>query len=435
MKRRLVLGLMLLGVSLPFWAAQGAAPEKNKRPGDKRNGEEEEIRKREEWFARQRGLDVTDRPGDLRRQAVWDQRFSLAQPMNRLVAFSWQPLGPSPMNMMSWLMGRVAGRVSALAVDPSNEQVLYLGTASGGLWKTVDGGSFWTPLFDSVGTETIGSVALDPNNSNVVWVGTGEQGEGCFDYFGMGLFRSGDAGASFQARNGSGATALGLSNVTAVAVQPGNSSLVLAGGSGYCSSGSLLSAGVYRSTDEGLTWSRVLNGQPNDIVYDPFTPSVVYASIGGSTTSFGGVYKSTDSGATWSQLTNGLPSVSGALVRLAMAPTNRQILYALVQTSSSTGSLYRTLDGGASWSLRNSAACDGQCWYNLAVDVSPVSSDTVLVGAIRIYRSTNGGSTLSALTATWGSSCATRASMATVSGWGATVGSGAPTTAAPPTPT
>ncbi|HXO21210.1 MAG TPA: hypothetical protein VOA87_14950 [Thermoanaerobaculia bacterium] len=166
----------------------------------------------------------------------------------------------------------------------------------------------------------------------------------------MGLFRSGDAGASFQPSNGSGGTALGLSNVTAVAVQPGNSNLVLAGGPGYCSSGSLSGAGLRRSTDGGATWSLVLNGQPNDIAFDPAIPSTVYASIGGSNTPDCGVFKSTDTGATWTKLTNGITAGSYSYLRLAMAPTNRSVLYALVQTSGTTGALYRTLDGGTTCS-------------------------------------------------------------------------------------
>src|SRR6202035_1853875 len=180
MKSRWILGVAVLGLMVPLWTAQAAdlgniSARDEKKPGDKRKGEEEEIRKREEWFAHQRGLEVTYRPGELRKRAVEELRLSLSRQLSQLVGFSWQPLGPSPMNMMSWLMGRVAGRVSSLAIDPATEQTIYLGTASGGLWKSGDGGSFWSPLFDAVGTETIGSVAVDPNNSNVVWVGTGEQ--------------------------------------------------------------------------------------------------------------------------------------------------------------------------------------------------------------------------------------------------------------------
>ncbi len=405
MKKRAIVALSVLSCLYPLWAAAAVLPVKEKSPGDKRNGEEEQIRERERWFAERRGLDFTYRPGELREQAVQEQRRIVrSQGPERVVGFSWQSLGPSPMNMTGWQMGRVAGRVSALAIHPTNEQTIYLGTASGGLWKSVDGGSFWTPLFDAIGTGTIGSLALDPNNANNVWVGTGEKGWGCSEYFGMGLFRSTDAGASFQASNGSGGTALGLSNVTAVAVQPGNSSLVLAGGPGFCSGGALTGDGIRRSTDGGITWSFVLTGQPNDLLFDPLVPSTVYASIGGNTTSNGGVFRSTDGGASWSQLAGGLPFSSFSRVRLAMAPTNRLVLYALFQTGNKSGLLYRSLDGGSNWSLRNTGACTDQCWYNLTLDVSPTTSDTLLVGSILFNRSTNGGTTLSPLISGWGAS-------------------------------
>ena len=375
--------------------------DKEKTPGDKRNGEEEEILKRQEWFRQQRGLDDLYRPSELRRQAVEELKDNLLLQPSTLVPNSWSSLGPSPMNNFpGWVMGRVAGRISALAVDPTNESVLYLGAASGGLWKSYDGGVFWNSMFDGVGTQTIGSIALDPNNASTVWVGTGEQGQSCIDYFGMGLFRSTDGANSFQARNGSGLSTLDLAHVTAVAVQPGNSNLVLAGGSGSCTGGGY-GSGLYRSTDSGSTWTKVLNGTTvDDVIFDPVSANIVYAAV-----TDGGIYKSTDSGASWTPLGNGIPTgLSAWRVRLAMAPSNRNVLYALVNRSfnGNTG-LYRSLDGGASWTLRHNNACDGQCWYNLTLAVSPVSTDTVLVGAILLYRSTNGGTTLSAITSGWGS--------------------------------
>ncbi|NJL26832.1 MAG: hypothetical protein HC897_02595 [Thermoanaerobaculia bacterium] len=397
---------MVLGALWLAQAALAADPENDRISTDRRRGEEEQIHAREEWFSRQRGLDELYRPAELRAKAIEDVGLALAAQPELAVAGSWQVVGPSPMTMLSWTMGRVAGRVSALAVSPSSEQVLYLGTASGGLWKTVDGGTNWSAAFDAAGTQTIGSVAIDPNNSNVVWVGTGEQANRCSSYFGMGVFRSTDAGATFQTRNGSGASTLDLSYVNAVAVQPGNSNVVLAGGAGFCSGGVLAGSALYRSTDAGASWSSVLTGQANDVIFDPNNPSVVYAAIGSFLdTVNAGVFKSTDGGANWTLLNNGILSgASARRIRLAMAPTNASILYALVGTSSSNARLYRSLDAGASWSQRNASACDGQCSYNLTLAVSPASSDTVLVGAVRLWRSTNGGTTLSALTTSWGSS-------------------------------
>lgn len=399
-------GLIALALGATPAPAQPADSGAERRPGDRRFGEEEQITAREEWFVEQRGLDLVYRPEMLRAAAIAELRQAMEEQASLAVPGAWQPLGPSPMNMLSWAMGRVAGRVSALAVSTATEQTLYLGTASGGLWKTLDGGASWTSIFDSIGTQTIGSLALDPNNSNTLWVGTGEQRQSCLSYFGMGLFRSIDAGATFTARNGSGSSTLDLSWVTAVAVQPGSSSVVLAGGPGQCVGGTSVGGGLYRSTDGGGTWTKVLNGQTNDIVFDPVSPATVYAAVGtGTSDSNAGVFRSTNGGATWTLLGSGIPSGSAAgRIRLAMAPTNRLVLYALVNRSGTTTGLYRTLDGGSTWSLRNGNACEGQCTYNLTLAVSPTSSSTLVVGSIRIFRSTNSGTTLTALTSTWGSS-------------------------------
>lgn len=399
-------------VVLAGWVLSGAEvmaqTERGSAPGDKRKGEQEQINAREEWFIKQRGLDTVVRPDLIRAGALEELKLSLSQTPTRVVPGSWVALGPSPMNMLSWSMGRVAGRVSALAVHPASELTLFLGTASGGLWRTSDGGTSWSSVFDAVGTQTIGSVIFDPNNAGTLWAGTGEQGQSCISYFGMGVFRSQDGGFSFQPRNGAGGTALNLSHVAALAVQPGNSNLVLAGGSGPCSGGFSGSGGLYRSTDAGGAWSKVLDGSVGDVLFDPLVPSTAFAVVGGGSAS-AGVYRSLDGGATWSQLGSGLPSGSSVVRgRLAMAPTNRLVLYALLASSNSQAQLYRTLDGGASWSLRNANACPnegngGQCLYNLALAVSPATSDTVIAGSIRPWRSTNGGTTLAVMTNTWGS--------------------------------
>lgn len=404
---KLAASLILVGFVSGTFPASGQV-ERQRPPGDKRGGEQEQIEEREKWFVERRGLDKVVRPDLIRAGAIEEMKVALSQPQSRVVPGSWVAMGPSPMNMMGWSMGRVAGRVAALAVHPANEQILFLGTTAGGLWQTTNGGASWTSAFDTVGTQTIGSVVFDPNNSATIWVGTGDQYPIVYNYFGMGLFRSQDGGLSFQPRNGSGSTALNLSRVSALAVQPGDSNLVLAGGGCPCSGGPPSGDGLYRTTDGGSAWAKVLNGSISDVIFDPVVPSIAFAAVGGGSAS-AGIYRSLDGGASWSQLGGGLPS--GFLVvraRLAMAPTNRLVLYALLASSDFQAQLYRTLDGGSSWSLRNANACPdegngGQCLYNLALAISPASSDTVIAGSIRPWRSTNGGTTLAVMTSAWGS--------------------------------
>ena len=364
--------------------------------GSKPREESWQIEQRQLWFIRSRGLDQAVNADAERRKAAADLKAEVERlaPLQRAAGETWAPLGPSSMNMGNWSMGRVAGRTNAIVPHPTDENTVYFAAAAGGVWKTTNGGSSWTALFDQVGTLPTGALFVEPAAPANVWVGTGDRnGGGCAGYFGQGVYLSSDGGSSWQARNGSGATAMPLSIVNAVAVQPTNANVVLAGGAGSCgSSGALSGSGLYRSADRGGSWSKTLNGNVEDLIFVPGT-ATVYAGVAGS-----GVYKSSDGGASWSAMNSGL-SVSGTRLRLAMAASNTNVLYAL-----QSGSLYRSADGGASWSLRSSTACEGQCSYNLAIDVHPTQPDTILVGSIRTARSTNGGSSFTILHSTWGSS-------------------------------
>ncbi|MFN4289484.1 MAG: PKD domain-containing protein [Permianibacter sp.] len=354
-----------------------------------------QILQRQRWFAETRGLQQQTDAGQLRQNAVQALRLQVErlQFSQMLAGETWEEMGPSSMLMGNWTMGRVSGRSNAIVPHPSDESILYFGAAAGGVWKTINGGASWTPVFDQVGTLPIGAIHLESSNPNHVWVGTGDRnGGGCAGYFGQGVFLSTDGGNSWQMRNGSGSSAMPLSIINSVAVQPNNNQVVLVGGFGSCSStGNLQNAGLYRSIDRGGSWSLVLNGRVEDMFFVPGS-STVYAAVAGS-----GVYRSLDGGANWNSVSSGL-NASGTRLRLAMAPSNPNILYAL-----NGANLYRTADGGASWQLRNSNACEGQCTYNLALAVHPTQPDTILVGSIRYARSTNGGSNLSYLTTSWGS--------------------------------
>ena len=294
-------------------------------PGDKTHGEDREIRERLEWFERARGLDSVPGARTERAQAVTTLRRALNAGMPALLAQdAWQSLGPDGMTMLGWTMGRVAGRVTALAVDTGDEDQLYLGAAAGGLWKSIDGGQSWTQLFDQIGTESIGSILLEAGAPAHLWVGTGEANAGCLDYFGMGLFYSADGGQTFESRNGTGATAMPLSFVTTIAQSPLDTQVLLVGGQEHCNAnGSSTLGGVYRSADAGQTWSRVFNSNGVfDSLFNRDDGNTVYATIRAK-----GIYKSTDAGQSWARLENGLPVNSAATYsRIAIAPIDSAIM-------------------------------------------------------------------------------------------------------------
>ena len=360
---------------------------------DKKN-EGWRIEQRQKWAADIRGLSQEPNARNLRERAVGLLKRQAAERSVIATAAgeTWVEMGPSAMNMTGWTFGKVSGRNNAITPHPTDDNIVYFGAAAGGVWKTTNGGTSWTPIFDQVGTLPIGAITIDPNNTNRVWVGTGDKNQGCLGaYLGQGISLSSDGGQTWTNKNGSGTTNMPLSIVNSVAVSSTNSSQVLAGGYGACdASGQLANGGVYRTANDGASWTKVLSGKVEDIVFAPGT-NTAYASVQGT-----GVYKSTDGGATWVNSSTGITAAAGRM-RIAMAPSNSQILYAL-----NGSKLFKTTNGGSSWTSVNSAACEGQCTYNQALSVHATDPNKILIGSIRFAVSTNGGSTLSYLTANWG---------------------------------
>lgn len=365
-------------------------------PGDRSGGEEQQIKERDAWFIARRGLDRVNRPDLLRRSAIESTKAA-----QKDSALSWQPLGPSPMQMVGWIMGKVSGRITDLEIDPRNDQVLYLGSAAGGLWKSLDGGQSWHALFDTVGTQTIGSIELDPQNPDTVWVGSGEPIGSCGGYFGLGLFRSDNGGASFSARNGD-SNELDLSFISAIAVHPEQSQTLLVGGHGACHDGNQVAGALYRTTDGGESWNKVISGPVNDVLFDPNNPTQAYAAVSRYGSTNDGIYKSTNSGQSWVRMTSGLPSAAQmGRSRLVMAPSDSATLYALI-ASGNGFTIYQTTNSGSSWQIMNADACEGQCWYNMCLAVSPNDVNHLVVGSIRFADSIDGGRNLTYRTSGWG---------------------------------
>ncbi|GEM_PF-1506468 len=405
--------LLACGLVLPVAAQQGSGPATpTSRIADREKGEGDKIQRRIEWFfsTRRAGTATDADMAALRRLAVEETRAAL-ETQKRQRAFGmidevnfWTSMGPSPSNFGGWAFGPVTGRVPALAADFASG-TLYVGSASGGLWKSTNDGASWTQLFDSAGTMTVGSVAVDPNDAQTLWVGTGENTQGCSGYFGIGMLRSLDGGATWEARNGNGANTLeDLSSFASIVVDPRDSAHIVTGGRlRGCTSGAGQAGGIYTTNDAGATWTNRMSGtQVYEIRQDPTVQDIFWAATDK------GVYKSTDNGVSWVlQTASGLPNGSTGRTELAIAPSDTNVVYVLFASGASgSAEFWRTTDGGASWTEQSSGsnACDGQCWYNMHLSVHNSDPNTVFRGTVRIYRSTDAGVNWTDLSNGWGSS-------------------------------
>jgi photosystem II stability/assembly factor-like uncharacterized protein len=315
----------------------------------------------------------------------------------------WQEAGPF----------NIGGRVTALAVAPGGS-TLYLGAAAGGIHKSVDGGVNWTPVFDQ--SASIGALALDPTNANVLYAGTGESNAAIDNYDGFGLFRSPDAGASWAY--------LGLQEVRRIArvrVDPSNPSRIFVAGMGsQFSTGP--DRGLYRSENGGASWTKVLFANDStgvcDVAINPASPETVYCATWERVRRptyrrvYGpgcAIWRSADHGTTWTKLTNGLPAPSDNVGRigLAIAPSRPSRIYAQIVSGLTGGlnglGLYRSDDGGSSWSLRNGGsifvnAFGGFGWYFGDMMVDPSNADRIFCLGQVLLASSDGGTSLSDVT-------------------------------------
>jgi photosystem II stability/assembly factor-like uncharacterized protein len=285
--------------------------------------------------------------------------------------------------------GGGSGRATDVIVDPSNANIVYLGTAGGGLWKSIDAGATWVPLTDTQASLAVGAIALDPNNPRTLYVGTGESNSSLDSYYGAGLLKSTNGGASWKRIAGPFA----YQSFGALAVSPADGSLVLAG----------TYYGLYRSADGGITWASVLPGGTGySILFDPGNPAVVYAALGeifGSAAN--GVYKSTDAGQTWTRVkgtgTNVLPASNVGRLRLVMDQSNPATLYLSVAPAigyTDPLGIYRTVDAGRNWVALTPPSSDECCdWYGSVLAVSPTNPGVLFVGAGSMAQSADGGMT------------------------------------------
>ncbi len=295
-----------------------------------------------------------------------------------------------------------SGRVVAFAVHPSDFNHYYVAAASGGVWKTTNNGVTWSPVFDSQGSYSIGTVVLDPKNPAVVWVGTGENNNQRSVSYGDGVYRSIDGGRTW--RN------MGLrrsEHIARILIDPRDSDVVYVAAPGPLWKGGG-DRGLYKSTDGGKTWTSLIKvGEYTgvaDVAMDPRNPDILLAAThqrqrryftlihGGPESA---LWRSTDAGKTWNRVTGGIPAGELGRMGLAWAPSQPGLVYAQVEAPESRGGLYRSADHGVTWERRNNSDSQGQYYSHVVVD--PVNPDRVYVMNVNIMVSNDGGRTLATL--------------------------------------
>jgi photosystem II stability/assembly factor-like uncharacterized protein len=295
-----------------------------------------------------------------------------------------------------------AGRVNGVTGVPGQPNVFYFGSVGGGVWKSTNAGRTWFPIFDSQPMASIGAVAVAPSAADVVYVGTGEADMRSQISFGNGMYKSTDAGRTW--------THIGLDNtrqIGRVLVDPGDPNLVFVAALGHAY-GANPDRGVFRSRDGGATWQKVLFKGNDvgaiDLAFDTADSRTIYATLWNTRRppwsiyppSYGpgsGIYKSTDGGTNWQALTSGLPSENLGHVGVAVAPSNHDRVYAIVDAKSQ-GGLYRSDNAGSTWTkVSADERTWGRGWYFGKVVVDPKNPDLVYVSNTGVYRSRDGGRT------------------------------------------
>lgn len=311
----------------------------------------------------------------------------MSEGMNRNDLAEWVSIGP----------GNIGGRLNAIALDPFDDSVIYVGGVSSGVWKTTNSGISWMPLTDHLPSLSIGALAVNPVNPDVIYVGTGEENfigqYGCKPYRsdqypGAGVFKSEDKGKTW-----SQAGPFFSESICRIQIHPHGTDTVLAASVD----------GLFRSDTGGDNWDLVLPGVATDVLIDPDHPSVVYGVIGRPDGDvLNGIFKSTDGGRTWVRKETGLPApenMGRVMLAMALSSHDHQLLYANISYIYTPLGIFKSTDGGESW-FNTGFNQVGDCYKNATI-VDPLDSLTVYTGGLELYKTTNGGSNWSQLTFWW----------------------------------
>lgn len=286
------------------------------------------------------------------------------------------------------------GRLNVIAFHPTLANTLFVGSPSGGFWKTTDGGLNWLTTTDTLPTLGVSAIVADYSNPSKILIGTGDRDAG--DAPGLGVFKSLDGGLTWSASS----SGMGNRTVCKILQHPSSSAVFLAA----------TTSGIYRSTDGGATWTQSASGNFKDICFKTNDPNIVYAAKGYQ------FFRSTNNGTSFSQITSGLPAVALQRGVIAVTQANPNYVYFIISNNSSGFyGLYRSTDAGLNFTARSTSpnildwSCTGsgsggQGWYDLAIAADPLNAETIYAGGVNVWKSTNGGTSW-AINSHWYGGC------------------------------
>ena len=313
---------------------------------------------------------------------------------------------PSTRSSNEWVVqgpGNIGGRINTVAIHPTNNDIIYVGSTAGGVHKTTDGGLTWLPIFDDFAYLAIGAITLDPSDPEIVYVGTGDPNITGYPFIGDGVYKSMNGGQTWMH--------IGLQDqriVSRIIVDPTDSLTIFVATMGLPFERNN-DRGLYKSTDGGLSWSEVLfvSNQAGiiDLVMDPFNPDVLYAASWDRVRNnqesiiYGPgavIWKSTDNGDSWTLLSTGLPPTPQGRIGLTISQQTPGLLYALyVDVNSAMEGVYKTTNAGNSWTDVsgdvNPNILGGFGWYFGQIRVSPTNDDEIWALGVNLHRSQNSG--------------------------------------------
>ncbi|TAL59049.1 MAG: hypothetical protein EPN85_10070, partial [Bacteroidetes bacterium] len=327
-----------------------------------------------------------------------------------LVTASWTPFGPYAVpNNMTGYMENGIGRINCIAFHPTLPSTYYIGVAQGGLWRTVNDGISWIPLTDHLPITRISDICIDPNDASTLYISLCDfeyidvalnlDGRKRNTHYGLGVYKTTDGGISwsptalsFQLTDGD------ASLIRKIIINPANSNQLVACGA----------TGIYITANGGASWTKTHDSLFWDLAQSPVNPTVLYAASGwlaASNTGSAAIYKSTDFGATWTMLPTGIPATGLVQrIKIAIAPSDPNYIYAFaVDALDGTYGIYKSIDAGANWVYINpgvnlltyddGTSPGGQGTYDLGFSVDPTDKNTVYVGGINLWASSDGAQT------------------------------------------